>query len=299
MRVCATNFGERKRCIYIVLPIQDDYIRNSFQLCHPPAPSRKNRGAVACRSFVNEHPTRHDTTETRPRRTTTSRPPARRTSDRPATAAAAAGPARAVADVATTVSYSMRALPASRTTDHRYSSHIGPPLSHCGWESVGHSLSAAGLVNWVWVHQKSKLLYCDRYFIGLTIVLTLNIVHCGSKIRHSVILSLWRLSLPECPTLSQCGWESGRRILSIYLCPLSIWLTLPRRVLSTMMLSIQAVLGLPRLRAPGIVPCVISPSLFPRGVAVVRWATQELDVSTQSSSLADGGSQMSTTTTRC
>ena len=84
--------------------------------------------------------TRHDTTRPRrDRRTTTSRPPARRTSDRPATAAAgaAAGPARAVADVATTVSYSMRASPASRTTDHRYSSHIGPPLSHCGWESVG------------------------------------------------------------------------------------------------------------------------------------------------------------------
>ena len=133
--------------------------------------------------------TRHDTTRPRrDRRTTTSRPPARRTSDRPSTAAA--GPARAVADVATTVSYSIRASPASRTTDHRYSSHIGPPLSHCGWDSVGRSLSAAGLVNWVWVHQKSKLLYCDRYFIGLTIVLTLNIVHCGSKIRHSVRLSL-------------------------------------------------------------------------------------------------------------
>ena len=38
------------------------------------------------------------------------------------------------------------------------------------------------------------------------------------------------------------------------------------------MLSIQAVCGLLRLRAPGIVPCVITFSLFPHGVIIVRWA---------------------------
>jgi len=43
----------------------------------------------------------------------------------------------------------------------------------------------------------------------------------------------------------------------IYLYPLSFLLTLPH----VLMLSIQAVRGLPRLRAPGVVPCIIS---FPR-----------------------------------
>jgi len=57
------------------------------------------------------------------------------------------------------------------------------------------------------------------------------------------------------------GWPHHGRTFSIYPCPLSFWLTLPRRVLTpvhVLMLSIQAVRGLPRLRAPGIVPCTIS-----------------------------------------
>jgi len=61
------------------------------------------------------------------------------------------------------------------------------------------------------------------------------------------------------------GWKHHGRTFSIYLCPLSFWLTLPRGVLSMywLMLSIQAVHGLPRLRAPGIVPCITSFSMQP------------------------------------
>ena len=56
------------------------------------------------------------------------------------------------------------------------------------------------------------------------------------------------------------GWLHHGRTFSIYPCPLSFWLTLPRRVLSTSWCcpSIQAVRGLPRLRAPGIAACIIS-----------------------------------------
>jgi len=58
------------------------------------------------------------------------------------------------------------------------------------------------------------------------------------------------------------GWPHHGRTFSIYLCPLSFWLTLPRTVLST-----QAVSGLPRLRAPGIVPCII----FLQATPVSSW----------------------------
>ena len=52
------------------------------------------------------------------------------------------------------------------------------------------------------------------------------------------------------------GWPHHGRTFSIYLCPLSFWLTLPRgSPVHVLMFSIQAVRGLPRLRAPGIVPC--------------------------------------------
>ena len=51
------------------------------------------------------------------------------------------------------------------------------------------------------------------------------------------------------------GWPHHGRTFSIHLCPLSVWLTLLRGVLSLhVKMSIQAVRGLPRLRAPGIVP---------------------------------------------
>jgi len=54
------------------------------------------------------------------------------------------------------------------------------------------------------------------------------------------------------------GWPHHGRTFSIYLYPLSFWLTLPQSPVHDLMLSIQAVRGLPRLRAPGIVPCMIS-----------------------------------------
>jgi len=65
---------------------------------------------------------------------------------------------------------------------------------------------------------------------------------------------------------SEC-WPHHGRTFSIYPCPLSFWLTLPRGVLYTswiLMLSIQAVHGLPRLRAPGTVEALLA-SFFPLG----------------------------------
>jgi len=56
-------------------------------------------------------------------------------------------------------------------------------------------------------------------------------------------------------------WPNHGRTFSIYLCPLSFWLTLSRGVLSmkyVLMLSIQALHGIPCLCTPGIVPCIIS-----------------------------------------
>ena len=54
------------------------------------------------------------------------------------------------------------------------------------------------------------------------------------------------------------GWPHHWRTFSIYPCPLSFWLTSTESPVDVLMLSIQAVRGLPRLRAPGIVPCIIS-----------------------------------------
>ena len=57
------------------------------------------------------------------------------------------------------------------------------------------------------------------------------------------------------------GWPYHGHTFSIYLYPLSFWLTLPQRLLSCPRLDvvyIQAVRGLPRLRTPGVVPCIIS-----------------------------------------
>ena len=45
---------------------------------------------------------------------------------------------------------------------------------------------------------------------------------------------------------------------SIYLCPRSFWLTHTTGSPVHVLMSIKAVRGLPRLRAPGIVPCTIS-----------------------------------------
>ena len=60
--------------------------------------------------------------------------------------------------------------------------------------------------------------------------------------------------------LQSSGWTHHGRTFSIYLCPLSFWLTLLRRVLSTYWCcpSRPSVHGLPRLHAPGIVSCIIS-----------------------------------------
>jgi len=55
------------------------------------------------------------------------------------------------------------------------------------------------------------------------------------------------------------GWLHHGRTFSIYLCPLSFWLTVPRRVLSTSWCCpSRPCRGLPRLHAPDIVPCIIS-----------------------------------------
>ena len=55
------------------------------------------------------------------------------------------------------------------------------------------------------------------------------------------------------------GWPHHGSTFSIYPCPLSFWFTLPTgSPVHVLMLSTQAVRGLPRLRAPGIVPCIIS-----------------------------------------
>jgi len=51
------------------------------------------------------------------------------------------------------------------------------------------------------------------------------------------------------------GWPHHGRTFSIYLYPLSFWLTLPQGVLSiswSCLSTIQAVRGLPRLHAPGV-----------------------------------------------
>jgi len=56
------------------------------------------------------------------------------------------------------------------------------------------------------------------------------------------------------------GWSHHGHTFSIYLCPLSFWLTLSRGVLSIHWCCssrIQPVHGLPRLCAPGTVPCTI------------------------------------------
>jgi len=46
------------------------------------------------------------------------------------------------------------------------------------------------------------------------------------------------------------GWPHHGRTFNIYLCPLIL--------IDSFLMTIQAVRGLPRLRAPGIVPCIVS-----------------------------------------
>jgi len=46
------------------------------------------------------------------------------------------------------------------------------------------------------------------------------------------------------------GWPHHGRTFTIYLCPLIL--------IDSFLMTIQAVRGLPRLRAPGIVPCIVS-----------------------------------------
>ena len=52
-------------------------------------------------------------------------------------------------------------------------------------------------------------------------------------------------------------WPQHGRTFYIYLCPLSFSLTSTRSPVHVLMLSMQAMRGLPRLRAPGIVPCIV------------------------------------------
>jgi len=62
------------------------------------------------------------------------------------------------------------------------------------------------------------------------------------------------------------GWPHHGRTFSIYPCRLSFWLTLPGRVLSTSWCCpSRPCVCLPRLRAPGIVPCCLLS--FP----IIKW----------------------------
>ena len=54
------------------------------------------------------------------------------------------------------------------------------------------------------------------------------------------------------------GWPHHGRTFSVYLCPLSIIIDCTESPVHVLMLSIHAVCGLPRLRAPDTVPCIIS-----------------------------------------
>jgi len=76
----------------------------------------------------------------------------------------------------------------------------------------------------------------------------------GVKFALQHICSVLFFSRPR----SEC-WPHHGRTFSIYLCH-SVILTdsSTESPVHVLMLSIQAVRGLPRLRAPGIVPCIIS-----------------------------------------
>jgi len=54
------------------------------------------------------------------------------------------------------------------------------------------------------------------------------------------------------------GWPHHGHAFSIYLCPAILIDSSTGSPVHVLMLSIQAVRGLPHLRAPGIVPCIIS-----------------------------------------
>ena len=54
------------------------------------------------------------------------------------------------------------------------------------------------------------------------------------------------------------SWPQHGRTFSVYLCPLSIIIDCTESPVHVLLLSIQAVRGLPRLRAPDAVPCIIS-----------------------------------------
>jgi len=71
------------------------------------------------------------------------------------------------------------------------------------------------------------------------------------------------------------GWPYHGRTFSIYLSSVILIDSSTGSPVHVLMLSIQSVRGLPRLRAPGIVPCIrpyLFPQatpLFPRGVTIV------------------------------
>jgi len=81
----------------------------------------------------------------------------------------------------------------------------------------------------------------------------------ASSLNYRLLYSVLFFSHPRLK-----GWPHHGRNFSIYLCPLSFWLTLPlinfsmESPVHVLMLFIQAVCGLPHLCAPGIVPCIIS-----------------------------------------
>jgi len=69
------------------------------------------------------------------------------------------------------------------------------------------------------------------------------------------------------------GWPHHGRTFSIYLSSVILIDSSTGSPVHVLMLSIQAVRGLPRLRAPGIVPCIISFSrqlpCFHHGMTIV------------------------------
>jgi len=73
------------------------------------------------------------------------------------------------------------------------------------------------------------------------------------------LVELWFCSVPFLSHSRSEGWPHHGRTFSIYLYPLSFWIdSSTESPVHDLMLSIQAVRGLPRLRTPGIVPCIIS-----------------------------------------
>jgi len=125
----------------------------------------------------------------------------------------------------------------------------------------GQLLSFSGQSASLWIMSSSELLCRIKEMLKFwprryNVFRDLATLLCWQSMIH--ICSVLFFSRPR----SECSPHYGRTF-PIYLCPLSFWLTLSQGVLSTYWCCPSrpcgpAVRGLPRLRAPGIVPCIIS-----------------------------------------